>query len=275
VREAVSRFAEEAQKADTLSALTQVDHRIVVEGEAVNDAISRIEKLLGAAPALATTDAVKQRVTDRALAKKAPYHRARNSVGDAVLIETYADLLLRKRIGKAVRFAFVTHNTKDFSEENGDRRKPHVDLATLFEPPRSTYWTSLVDILKTVDPDLLEDHDSEFNFSQQPRRLSEILEAENLHFRQVWYNRHWGRRIMIEEGKIKLVPEMKLSRGPYRPDEILDTIWAGALAAAKKTEEEVGVENLGPWDDFEWGMINGKLSALRWVLGDDWDMLDT
>ena len=25
-----------------------------------------------------------------------------------------------------------------------------------------------------------------------------------------------------------------------------------------------------PYDEFEWGMVNGKLSALRWVLGDDW-----
>ena len=40
-------------------------------------------------------------------------------------------------------------------------------------------------------------------------------------------------------------------------------------------EEELGLDNIGPWDDFEWGMFNGKLSALRWMLGDEWDMLDT
>lgn len=44
--------------------------------------------------------------------------------------------------------------------------------------------------------------------------------------------------------------------------------------ARHKVEERYGVYNLGPYSDFEWGMIDGKLSALRWVLGDEWDFLD-
>jgi hypothetical protein len=43
----------------------------------------------------------------------------------------------------------------------------------------------------------------------------------------------------------------------------------------QEVEAKLGRDNLGPYDDFEWGRINCKLSALRWVLGDEWDMLDT
>ena len=43
----------------------------------------------------------------------------------------------------------------------------------------------------------------------------------------------------------------------------------------KELEKKYGKKNLGPWTKFEWGMINGKLSALRWVLGYEWDDLDT
>jgi len=51
--------------------------------------------------------------------------------------------------------------------------------------------------------------------------------------------------------------------------------WATRMIAAMKRAEKEYPEELGPWDDFEWGMLNGKLSAIRWMLGDEWDMLDT
>lgn len=274
VREAVNRFAEEEYKEETLDALNEVDHRIVTKGEAVYDSISRIDKLLKSVPALEATNDIKQRVTERAIAKKAPYHRAKNSVGDAILIEIYAELVSSNKDGD-IKHVFVTHNTKDFSESHGDRRNPHKDLAYLFDSNKSTYCVSVVDTIKGLDEELLAGHDFELNFSQQPRRLSEMFEAEHLLFRQVWYNRHWNLRTQIEDGSHHVVSEKDYSRKPYRADQTLDTIWAGALEAAKRTEEEVGPENLGPWDDFEWGMLNGKLSALRWMLGDEWDMLDT
>jgi hypothetical protein len=52
-------------------------------------------------------------------------------------------------------------------------------------------------------------------------------------------------------------------------------IFGKVRKAAKSVEAEYGRKNLGPYDDFEWGMLNGKLSAQRWVMGDEWDMLDT
>jgi hypothetical protein len=41
----------------------------------------------------------------------------------------------------------------------------------------------------------------------------------------------------------------------------------------RRVAETYPAEELGPYTDFEWGMLNGKLSALRWVLGDEWDFL--
>lgn len=273
VRQAVNRFGDDARKADLLTGLNEVDHRIGVDGDAVGESIERIGQLLRRAPAVATGDAIKQRVTERALAKKAPYHRAKNSVGDAILVEIYADVA--STATDDTPCVFITHNTKDFSDADGDFRQPHADLAHLFGAPKSTYWITMAEFIKDYSPDLLGDHDFEFNYSQEARRLPEILEAEHLLFRQVWYNRHCNLRHRIEAGEHHVVAEKDYSRNPYRADQTLDTVWDGALAAAKRTEEEVGIENLGPWDDFEWGMINGKLSALRWILGDEWDMLDT
>jgi hypothetical protein len=275
VKEAVKQFGHSEGKIKALATLDDVDHRITILREAVNESIARIEAIFARSQMIKTSDAVKLRAAQRAIDKKAPFHRDKNSIGDAVLIEIYRDVLTERRTD--VTCAFVTHNKHDFSHMGTDERKPHPDFADLFADDRSAYGIALGEVLNAYAPEWMEEVKWEFEYQQEPRLLSEILEAENRLFRQIWYNRHWNLRVEIERGKHKLVTKEKWDRASpkQRQKMTVDTIWDGALAAARKTEEEVGIESLGPWSDFEWGMLNGKLSALRWVLGDEWDFLDT
>ncbi|CAB3756927.1 hypothetical protein BPA30113_01810 [Burkholderia paludis] len=276
VREAMLKFSQEEGREDALRKLNEVDHRIAIGGEAVNDAIEIIEKIFASTDHISLTDAVKARAADRAIAKTAPFHRQRNGIDDAIIIETYIDALSAKTDTDEV-YGFVTHNIHDFSDRGSDSRLPHSDLAAIFDNSSSRYATSLGPLLGEFAEDLLEEVKFEREFNQEPRKLSELLEAEHRLFTQVWYNRHWNLRISIERGKHKLVSGEaweKLSP-KKRINTTVDTVWEGALAAAKRAEDELGPDGIGPWSDFEWGMINGKLSAIRWMLGDDWDMLDT
>jgi hypothetical protein len=68
---------------------------------------------------------------------------------------------------------------------------------------KSRYATSIVEVIKDINGALLEEYEWEHTYHQQPRKLSEILDAEHLLFRQVWYNRHWNLRSGVEKGEIK------------------------------------------------------------------------
>ncbi len=91
------------------------------------------------------------------------------------------------------------------------------------------------------------------------RRETTVLAAEEEFFEKIWYERHLVLKYKIETGQTTCDPE----------------IWKRAEANAARIREKYGEEELSPKSDFEWGMMNGKLSALRWVLGDEWDFLDT
>jgi hypothetical protein len=257
-----------------LSHLDDVDHKIPIVGGAAVNALDRIEKLLTTSPIVEACEAVRLRAAQRAIDKRAPFHRDNNSMADAIIIETYAKCV-RDKTARGVRFAFVTHNKSEFSVENGNHKMPHPDFAGFFSRIRSLYFINLPEALRRVEPSLVTDIMLEQSWTQEPRGLTEILNAEDLLFHQVWYNRHWGLRIGVEEGRIKVVEKETYPRRPGARETIQRNVWNGALKAARQVERRYGKKNLGPWDDFEWGMINGKLSALRWVLGDEWDMLDT
>ena len=92
------------------------------------------------------------------------------------------------------------------------------------------------------------------------RKKAEVLGAEQEFFDRVWYDR-----------KEAMLSGIRERRSQMPPEHIMD----GMGEAMREVEAKYGAESLGPYTDFEWGMINGKLSALRWVMGDDWDDLDT
>ena len=115
----------------------------------------------------------------------------------------------------------------------------------------------------------------EHEWTEEPRRLTEIVDVIGELIDKVWYNRHQVTRQKIERGKIKIVERETFPVKNHLRRPIQRDVWEGALKSAAKVEKKYGLKNLGPWDDFEWGMLNGKLSALRWVLGEEWDMLDT
>ena len=237
------------------------------------ETVGRIEKIFAATPVIEIADAVKLRAAQRAIDKRAPFHRQRNGIDDAILIEAYADAVGAK--SSPGRFAFVTHNVKDFSHPDANNKLPHPDIAALFSRVKSLYFITLGEALRRVQPEQFADLLIEQEWVQEPRRLSEIVNAIGELIDKVWYNRHQVRKEKIEAGEIKIVeketfPVKDHSRRPIQRD-----VWEGALKSAAKAERRYGLENLGPWDDFDWGMLNGKLSALRWVLGDEWDMLDT
>jgi hypothetical protein len=91
------------------------------------------------------------------------------------------------------------------------------------------------------------------------RRVSEIVAVEHELFERLWYGRS------------------EAAATDERPDGYSKELWAMAKRAAKRIEDEYGRDSL--WSNmetqFDWGLLSGKVSAIRWVLGDEWDNLDS
>jgi predicted SnoaL-like aldol condensation-catalyzing enzyme len=273
VKEAVKRFGNSQEKLSLLTQLNDLDHKIPLMGESTTGAaLKRITKLFRKSAIVEITDDIMIRAAQRAIEGKAPFHRKKNSMGDAIIIETYANCIQDKD-STVVQFAFVTHNTDDFSMVNGSHKIPHPDFGSLFNKRRSMYSISLLEVLRKIDPPAVMD--IELNeMLDEPRALSEIRAAEKELNDIVWFNRHMILQDKVEKGQHRIVDDYAYYK-EFDPDTTPRTTYERARKVAKRMGKRYGADNIRALDDIEWGMLNGKLSALRWVLGDDWDNLDT
>ena len=272
VKALIAEHAKKESKQEILNQLDDIDKKIPTLGENAIQTISNIEDILKNAEIINVTDEIKLRATERAIDKKAPFHLAKNSIGDSIIIECYNEY---KNQNKAQEFSlmFITHNVNDFSVKNGNQKMFHEDFNDIFDSPKSQYFISLPEALNSINPDLVKEIEYENDWNFEFRSFSEILEVQNEIEQKIWYNRHKVREYSIQTGNTKLIESEEFNI-KTSATTIVKEIWEGAVQSAKKVEGIYGKENL-EFDDFEWGMINGKLSALRWVIGDEWDNLDT
>ncbi len=209
------------------------------------------------------TDAEYRAVVDRGVGKRAPLHRSRNGVADALLVEIYATAVRESDL-TCNPYAFITSNSDDFSAQGEDKRNPHLDIATIFTSEGSTYALGvdgLNDVLLTHFGAEIEELFVETDFVEEPRRLWEITDAEKALFDRLWYHRSLQHEYRLREAG----DEAELDR--------LQAIAGPARQRIEETYTRPG--ELGPYTEFELGVLNGKLSALRWVLGSEWGFLDT
>jgi hypothetical protein len=152
----------------------------------------------------------------------------------------------RPHVALVIASGFLSNPAKDYLRDYEVNNRP---------PFRIKYWERpMLQRLTRGKRELLE----RFLLGGM-RTQSEIVEAEDEFFQKVWHERHLLGIELHESGA-----------HPMR-DDILEA----ALKAGEDARERLGEGNYGPYTDFEWGMVNGKLSALRWVLGSEWDFLDT
>lgn len=267
-KDLLAQHGEGDGKAGAMEQLNYVDQQLPRLGD-LTGITAFVEKIFQNAETTHVSDAAKLRALERGLKKQAPYGK-KNSTADAILIEAFAEAVKSKG-ANGHQFGFVTHNKNDFSHPSGDHRQPHPDFSGIFTKRKVRYLVTLKDALMTVDNRVIEDLDLE-EYADQPRSTDEIVALVGELIDKVWYNRHKIYKEKVDAGKIKL----RLYRGTYDSEGVDPEVWKGAIRSAKRMEEKYGLDDLGPWSDFEWGMMSGKLSALRWALGEDWETsLDT
>lgn len=248
---------------ERLEWLEEMSHQVPMVSSGTLQNFAEISELLQAGRRLEPSSFEIQCAIDRGLEKRAPFHLNKNSTADALIVELYG-AALRDAEHRDGAHVFVTSNYLDFSMPNGDRREPHPDLAGFFTEERSNFFYGVeglnAALVSGLGDEFVEEAEETEFVHEEPRTLAEILEAEKEFFDKIWYVRKLILREKIEAGEHTSLPDQL--------DEQMDE-------AMRSIAERYGADNVGPWDDWGWGFVHGKLSALRWVLGSEWDFLDT
>lgn len=192
------QFAEEEKKSDLIAGLELFSKRIKVIANAASQIVGRIEKLLDIPETrkLETTDDLLNRAARRGYEKKAPFTSNKNSVADAIILESYLAFFHRHPRGQCT-FSFVTLNKSDFADPK-DHRQPHPDLGEPFTDGTVKYAINLAEEINRLTNEL----------PPAPKRQKKLLSEDIVQRVNYWEGNQLhpgicpacGKRALVEGG---------------------------------------------------------------------------
>ncbi|MFP5245182.1 MAG: PIN domain-containing protein [Thermoanaerobaculia bacterium] len=146
----IARLLDETDQNTLQELLDRASKRVAAETEAVAESLRLAERLLSGAIPLTPSAAARSRALTRAIEKKAPFHKGRNSAADALIVECLRDVVQSSAMKATDEAVFITLNKNDFSDPKHELR-PHPDYDDLFAG-RIRYSLNLAEVLATIEP---------------------------------------------------------------------------------------------------------------------------
>jgi hypothetical protein len=155
----------------------------------LNKSLDQIIKLANQSTQVQYSEKHKSNVIQRAIDKKFPFHRNKNSIKDALISETFLEFI-HQLPEDCERLFFITDNSEDFSDIS-NKTIPHPDWAQYFNE-KIIYSINIATVINNIEPQAI---DSEIENEIKERSVNTCVDNGQHHFDNengFWKNSMYG-----------------------------------------------------------------------------------
>lgn len=152
----IGNFLEGIQKEALDTGISTLENDLPSHEAKITETLQVIERIFKHEHTIRLTNEgqVYEKVINRGLQKLAPFHRAKNSVADCIIIEMFADYISELELTEQTKVFFVSENKSDFSDPQ-KANEPHPDFSHFFEAPSFFYSINISSVLNQIQENII------------------------------------------------------------------------------------------------------------------------
>lgn len=147
---------DDAEKSHLINILDKARAKIPDMQESISESLMKIESLFNNSKSvlLKFSESDEKEVVEKALKKKAPFHRNKNSVADGLIMLQFRNFTIENKRAEGDYFYFLSENKEDFSDAK-DKSALHPDFEPIFADDNIVYSVLIGDVLNSISANIV------------------------------------------------------------------------------------------------------------------------